>query len=108
MYSRSIRRLIQFFHVCPDQLTTEQLEQYFLALVKSYSWCTVKVDRNAIQFFYQHVLKKPRKWVDIVKPAKVQPLQDVLAIQEVARMINATRNSVTKPIIWLPIAWACA
>jgi len=92
MYSRSIRRLSQFFHVCPDQLTTEQLKQYFLALVKSHSWSTVKVDRNAIQFFYQHVLKKPWKWVDIVKPPKVQPLQDVLAIQEVARIINATRK----------------
>ncbi len=90
MYSRSVRRLSQFFDVCPDKLSTEQLKQYFLALVGSHSWSTVKVDRNAIQFFYQHVLGKTWKWVDIVKPPKVQPLQDVLAIQEVASIINAT------------------
>ncbi len=92
MYSRSVRRLSQFFDICPDHLNTEQLKQYFLALVESHSWSTVKVDRNAIQFFYQHVLGKTWKWVDIVKPPKVQPLQDVLAIQEVANIINATQK----------------
>ncbi len=40
MYSRSIRRLSQFFDLCPDHLTTDQLKQYFLALVKSHSWST--------------------------------------------------------------------
>ena len=90
MYSQSIRRLSQFFDVCPDNLSTEQLKQYFLALVESHSWSTVKVDRNAIQFFYQYVLHKDWEWVNIIKPPKIQPLQDVLAIQEVGDIINAT------------------
>lgn len=92
MYSRSLRRLAEFFDVCPDTITTEQLKQYFLALVESPSWSSVKVDRNAFQFFYQHVLNKQWQWVNIVKPPRVQPLQDVLAMSELNAIINATRK----------------
>ncbi len=64
----------------------------FLALLESHSSSSVKIDRNAFQFFYQHVLSKQWQWVDIVKPPRVQPLQDVLAISELAFIINATRK----------------
>ena len=92
MYSRSLRRLAEYFDTCPDTISTEQLKQYFLALVESHSWSSVKIDRNAFQFFYQHVLNKQWQWVNIVKPPRVQPLQDVLAISELAAIINATRK----------------
>ena len=92
MYSRSVRRLAEYFDVCPDRLSTEQLKQYFLALVESHSWSSVKIDRNAFQFFYHHVLNKEWQWVNIVKPPRVQPLQDVLAISELTAIINATRK----------------
>ncbi len=92
MYSRSLRRLAEYFDACPDTITTEQLKQYFLALVESHSWSSVKIDRNAFQFFYKHVLNKEWAWVNIVKPPRVQPLQDVLAISEVSSIINATRK----------------
>jgi site-specific recombinase XerD len=38
------------------------------------------------------VLKRPWQWVDIVKPPKVQALQDVLSLAEVAAIINTTRQ----------------
>ncbi len=92
MYSRSLRRLAEFFDTCPDTVTTEQLKQYFLALVESHSWSSVKIDRNAFQFFFKYVLNKEWVWIDIVKPPRVQPLQDVLAISELNDIINATRK----------------
>ena len=92
MYSRSIRRLAGYFDACPDVITTEQLKQYFLALVESHSWSSVKIDRNAFQFFFKHVLNKEWQWINIVKPPKVQPLQEVLAISELNAIINATRK----------------
>ena len=92
MYSRSLRRLSDYFDTCPDVITTEQLKQYFLALVESHSWSSVKIDRNAFQFFFKHVLNKEWQWINIVKPPKVQPLQEVLAISELSAIINATRK----------------
>ncbi len=92
MYSRYIRHIATHFDTCPDHLSTEQLKHYFITLVENKSWSSVKIARNAIQFFYKHVLERPWVWVNIVKPPKVQPLQDVLTQAEVNAIINATRK----------------
>jgi site-specific recombinase XerD len=91
-YSRCIRQITQYFDLCPDMLTTEHLKTYFLYLVKEKSWSGVKISRNAIQFCYRHVLKRPWEWIDIVKPPNQQALQDVLSRIEVENIINATRK----------------
>jgi len=64
-YSRSVRRVRDYFDCCPDQLTPEQLETYFGELVDTHSWSTVKIDRNGLQFFWRHVLKRDWQWVNI-------------------------------------------
>ncbi len=92
IYSRSLRKVGDFFDCCPDHLTAEQLKTYFLQLVATRSWSAVKIARNAIQFFYKYVLNRPWVWVDIVKPPRVQPLQDVLSVDEVERIINQTHK----------------
>jgi len=92
VYARALRRVAEFWDCCPDKLTQEQLEAHFDALVASHSWSTVKVDRNGLQFFYEHVLKRPWTWVDIVKPPQVRVLPDILTIKEIERLINGTRE----------------
>lgn len=92
VYSRAVRRITEFYDQCPDKLTLQQLKDYFLALVKSHSWSTVKVDRNGLQFFYEHVLNKQWVWVDIVKPPQARVLPDILTVKEVERVINGTRE----------------
>ncbi len=57
-YSRSVRRVSEYFDCCPDQLTVENLENYFGRLVETHSWSTVKIDRNGLQFFWRHVLQR--------------------------------------------------
>ena len=91
-YSRCIRQTAAFFDACPDRLTVEELKAYFTYLVKFKSWSHVKITRCAIQFLYAHLLKRPWQWVDIVKPPKVQVLQDVLSLSEVAAIINTTHQ----------------
>ncbi len=91
-YARAVRRVAQFWDTCPDTLSQEQLEAYFSSLVETHSWSTVKVDRNGLQFFYQHILKKDWVWVDIVKPPRKKPLPDILTLKEIERLINGTRE----------------
>jgi integrase/recombinase XerD len=91
-YARAIRRITEFFGLCPDQLTQDHLKDYFSALVKSHSWSTVKVDRNGLQFFYKYVIERPWIWVDIVKPPQKRVLPDILSVKEVERVINGTRE----------------
>ena len=47
-YSRVVRRLAEHFYCSPDRLSHTQLEDYFLQLIESHSWSTVKLDRNGI------------------------------------------------------------
>jgi integrase len=92
VYARALRRIAQHYDCCPDRLTTEQLEAHFSKLVESHSWGTVKVDRNGLQFFWKHVLKRDWSWLDIVKAPKIQSLPDILSLAEVEQLIGAARK----------------
>ena len=92
VYARAVRRVADYYDCCPDQLTPEQLAAYFAALVESHSWSTVKVDRNGLQFFWKHVLKRDWSWVEIIKPPKIQSLPDILTLAEVEKLVGATRK----------------
>jgi integrase/recombinase XerD len=101
MYSRCIRQVSVFFDTCPDTLTAAQLKDYFLSVVQTKSWSAVKIARNAIPFFYRHVLDKPWDWIPIVKPPVVQPLQDVLSLPEVVAIISHTRKLRYQTYYWV-------
>jgi len=91
-YSRSVRRLRDHFDCCPDQLTPEQLEIYFGELVETHSWSTVKIDRNGLQFFWRHVLKRNWDWINIIKPPKIYTIPDILTPYEIERLIGKTHK----------------
>ena len=57
-YSRAVRRVAKHFDCMPEHLTPDNLKDYFLALVESHSWSTVKIDRLGLQFYRRHILKK--------------------------------------------------
>ncbi len=91
-YSRSVRRVSEYFDCCPDQLTVENLENYFGRLVETHSWSTVKIDRNGLQFFWQHVLQRNWDWIKIIKPPKIKTIPDILTPAEVEQIIGKTRK----------------
>jgi integrase len=68
------------------------LEIYFAGLVESHSWSTVKIDRNGLQFFWRHVLKKDWEWIKIIKLPKVYTIPDILTSAEVEKLIGITRK----------------
>ena len=88
-YSRAVRRTANYFDRCPDDLTAEELREYFADLLETHSWSTIKLDRCGLQFFYRHVLDRPWDWVDIVKPPRVERLPDVLTRSESHRLLGA-------------------
>ena len=91
-YSHAVRRVSKHFDCHLDELTPEQLQDYFAELVETHSWSTVKIERIGLQFFWRHVLKKDWKWIDIVKPPQVKSIPDILTISEIERLIAATRK----------------
>ena len=87
-YARAVRRISEQFDCCPDKLTLKQREKYFADLVKSHSWSTVKIDRNGLQFFWKHVLKRDWQWLNIIKAPKVRSLPEILTVTEVEQMLS--------------------
>ena len=99
-YARAVRRVAAYFDRCPDQLTTEDFKHYFAALIDTRSWSLVKIDRCGLQFFYQHVLARAWPWVDMVKAPVVKALPDVLTLEEIARLVLATRERRYQTFWW--------
>ena len=92
-YARAVRRLAAFFDRSPDAMTTADLKQYFVSLVATHSWSTVKLDRNGLQFFYRYTLDRQWEWLNIVKPPQVRRLPDVLTPAQVGLLISMTQKS---------------
>lgn len=91
-YSRAIRRVTEYFDCCPDELTPEQLQNYFADMVRDHSWSMVKIDRLGLQFYWKHILKKDWHWIDIVKPPKVKTIPDILTSAEIEQLISYTHK----------------
>ena len=56
-YSRAIRRIGNYFDCRIDNLTSDQLLDYFNELLDSHSWNTVKLDLYGLKFFYTKVTR---------------------------------------------------
>ncbi len=88
-YCRAVGRTSEYFDRCPDDLSAEELREYFASLLETHSWSTIKLDRCGLQFFYRHVLGRPWDWVDIVKPPQAQRLPDVLTRAQTRRLLGS-------------------
>jgi hypothetical protein len=54
-YSRAIRRIATYFNGHLDNLSQDQLLDYFHDLLGRLSWSAVKLDLYGLKFFYTHV-----------------------------------------------------
>jgi site-specific recombinase XerD len=91
-YSRAIRRIGEYFNFQMDNLSQEQLLDYFHSLIQRLSWSAVKLDLYGLKFFYAYVLKKP--WVDVqlIKPPKAVRIPDIVTVEEAQQLFIATNR----------------
>jgi integrase/recombinase XerD len=91
-YSRAIRRIGKFFDHEINDLSEQQLVDYFFHLQKRLSWSAVKLDLYGLKFFYQHVLHRPWSHVDLIKPPRATRLPNIVTVEEAARLFYATQK----------------
>jgi integrase/recombinase XerD len=91
-YARAIRRFGGYFDHQIDDLSEQQLIDYFTDLLDSHSWSAVKLDLYGLKFYYTHVLRKPWVNVDLIKPPKAQRLPDIVTVEEAKRLMAGTRK----------------
>jgi integrase/recombinase XerD len=89
-YSRGIRRVGKYFAHQINDLTEQQLLNYFNDLREIHSWSAVKLDLYGLKFFYHHVLGKRWEFVELIKPPKTKRLPDIVSVDEVGRIFMST------------------
>ncbi len=85
------------------QLTKEEIEGFVYHLKSKYGMSETKQNLliNAIKFYFEQVLGKPRTYYDIERPKKSHSLPNVLSTEEVWRIINSPDNLKHRAILFL-------
>ena len=82
-YARGIRRIGAYFNGRLEDLTHDEMLDYFHQLKETSSWSTVKLDLYGLKFFYTHVLKKNWNAIPLIKSPKVKRIPNILSVEEV-------------------------
>jgi integrase/recombinase XerD len=95
-YTRAVWQLAQHYHRSPEQLSDEQLRQYFLFLAndKKLARPTTTIALCGIKFFYEQTLKQPWPTLRFVRPQPEHKLPVVLSREEVRRILTLVRIPV--------------
>jgi len=95
-YVAAVRQLAEHYHRSPDQITEEELRQYFLYLAneKKVARTTATIALCGIRFFFEQTLRSSWTTLRFVRPAPEHKLPVVLSRDEVRRVLQAVRMPV--------------
>jgi len=93
-YLEAVKHLAQHYRRSPDQLSEEELRQYFLFLLneKKVAHSTFRIHLYGIKFFYERTLQRPWPVLALVRPRHSQKLPVVLSLQEVRSLLALVVN----------------
>ena len=93
-YLRAVRQLAEYYHQSPDQLSEEDLRQYFLYLQreKQVSANTFTLALCGLKFFFERTLQREWFLLDLARPRPEQKLPVVLSTTEVGRILNCLHH----------------
>ena len=106
-YLGAIAQLAKYYHQPPDQLTIDQLQSYFLYLIKDkkLSPSTCRLTLNAIRFLYIKVLKREHFILSIVTPKNPQRIPELLSSDDITQIFRACKNQ--KHYTLLMLCYGC-
>lgn len=92
-YLRAVRQLAEHYAKSPDQISEEELRDYFLYLKNekkaSRSACTVAL--CGIKFFFEQTLQRQWRTFELVRPPKSKKLPVVFSQAEVRQVLGCVR-----------------
>jgi site-specific recombinase XerD len=106
-YAAAVGQLAQHYHTSPDQLSEEQLRQYFLYLAnqKKVARATATIALCGIKFFFEHTLQRQWTTLRFIRPPREKKLPVVLSREEVRRILHQVRIPVYRAC--LTTIYAC-
>jgi integrase/recombinase XerD len=106
-YIEAVKHLSQHYRRAPDQITEEEIRQYFLYLLKEkkVAESTFRIHLYGIRFFYEITLQRPWPVLTLIRPRHSQTLPVVLSPQEVRSLLALVVNP--KAGMCLRMIYAC-
>ena len=89
-YVDAVKQLAKHFHRSPDQLSEQDLRQYFLHLtnVRKLSRSSTTIALCAVKFLYEKTLRRHWPTLQLIRPAFERKLPPVLSREEVRRILD--------------------
>jgi integrase/recombinase XerD len=94
-YLEAVKHLAQYYRRAPDQISEEEIRQYFLYLIteKKVAESTLRIHLYGIRFFYERTLQRPWPVFELIRPQHRQTLPVVLSPQEVRSLLAWVQRS---------------
>jgi len=97
-YLDAIANLAAHFKRSPEQLTDDELRQFFVHLTQTQrrAKSTVRVHLFAVKFLYRYTLRRPSPTLDLLRIKRHRKLPVVLAHSEVRTLLAAIRRPAAR------------
>jgi len=107
MYVLAVRQLPKHYRKSPDQISEEELRQYFLYLskVKKVSPSTFQIALSAIKFFFEYTLQRHWSTLELVRSAREKKLPVVLSVDELRSILARVHRAHYR--VCLSTIYAC-
>jgi integrase/recombinase XerD len=99
----AVKHLAQYYRRAPDQISEEEIRQYFLYLIteKQVAESTVRIHLYGIRFFYERTLQRPWPVFELIRPRHRQTLPVVLSPREVRSLLALGQRSKARMCLQL-------
>jgi len=106
-YVSAIKQVARHYHRSPDELTEEQIRQYFLhlTLVRKVSRSKATIALCALKFFCEHTLQRAWPVFALARPRREKKLPVVLSREEVRQLLGAVQGPVHRA--YFTTVYAC-
>jgi site-specific recombinase XerD len=106
-YLGAARRLADHYHKAPDQISEEELRQYFLLLrnERKVARSTMIIALCGIKFLFERTLQRDWPTLTILRPPAEQKLPAVLSIAEIQDLLARIR--IPRYRVCLSLIYAC-
>jgi site-specific recombinase XerD len=89
-----VRQLAEHYKKSPDQISDEEIRQYFLYLkkVRGIAENTIRVNLCGIKFFYKYTLERDFPTLELMRVPRMKKLPVVLSKSEVRQILGCVQR----------------
>jgi site-specific recombinase XerD len=100
-YARSVRQLENYWHLPAEEISEQQVRDYFLYCKNDVGWsaATMRIAYSGIKFFYTVTLPQDWETIRLLKMKRLSTPPTVLSIDEVRMILSTARTPQIKAFL---------